>query len=128
LGLDIIAANLPSSISGMLQKDATAPSGYRIIVNREEPKNRQRFTVAHEIAHFIRHRDEVGEGIADDTFYRSALSNRMEWEANEMAADILMPWVLIRELTDSGVRDPMELAKKLGVSETAMRIRLGLPT
>jgi Zn-dependent peptidase ImmA (M78 family) len=34
--------------------------------------NRQRFTLAHEIAHYVLHRDLVENGIVDDTMYIEA--------------------------------------------------------
>jgi Zn-dependent peptidase ImmA (M78 family) len=101
-------------------------------VNRHEHKNRQRFTIAHEIAHYVLHRDQIrndlNSELTDDTFYRSGLSEKREWEANRLAAEILMPWPLIRTLTAAGKKTPRELAAELEVSESAISIRLGLPT
>lgn len=128
LGLRVLVSELPLGVSGKLHKDPEDPTKWIIRVNRHEHKNRQRFTIAHEIAHFVLHRSEIGDGLTDDTFYRSGLSERREWEANKMAADILMPWELIRTETAQGRHSPSELAQKFGVSEAAMHIRLGLPT
>jgi Zn-dependent peptidase ImmA (M78 family) len=130
MGLLIFSASLDPGISGKLFMDerAGASSGWVIYVNRDEPEVRQRFTAAHEIAHFVLHRHLIGEALADDEFYRSKLSSPLEAEANSMAADILMPWNLINEITQSGVKDLAALAERLEVSETALAIRLGLPT
>ena len=49
-------------------------SGYAIFVNKgDRYKTRQRFTIAHKIAHFILHREAIGDGIVDDALYRSGL-------------------------------------------------------
>ncbi|WP_066767383.1 ImmA/IrrE family metallo-endopeptidase [Sphingobium sp. CCH11-B1] len=128
LGLTVLKSDLPAGISGMLLRDPKDSQKWIIRVNRQEARNRQRFTIAHEIAHFLLHRDEIGGELTDDTFYRSGLSERREWEANKLAADILMPWDLVRSLTDQRKLTPKELAGELEVSEAAMQIRLGLPT
>lgn len=97
-------------------------------VNRHEHRNRQRFTIAHEIAHYVLHRDVIGNELVDDTFYRSGLSEQREWEANALAAEILMPWHLITEIMRGGERDVEKLAEALQVSPAAMNIRLGVLT
>ena len=100
----------------------------RIYVNRADPATRQRFTIAHELAHYLLHRHTLGTELVDDTFYRSGLPEVREYEANKLAAEILMPWPLVRKLMQEGQRTPKELADKLAVSEAAVHIRLGLPT
>lgn len=128
LGVKVLISDLPLSISGKLSRDPDDRSKWIIRVNRHEHKHRQRFTIAHEIAHYVLHRDEVGDELVDDTFYRSGLSERREFEANSLAADILMPWPLLRRLMQEGHTTSEELARALEVSPAAMHIRLGLPT
>lgn len=126
-GLNVWVGALGSGVSGKLFPDARhgGASGYSIVVNREEGRRRQRFTVAHEIGHFICHGARIGSGVSDDEWYRSSLSTREEAEANGVAAEILMPLRLIDRLRAAGVTDPEELADRLQVSPLAMRIRLG---
>ena len=102
-------------------------SGYSIVVNSTEARVRRRFTIAHEIAHFLCHRFEIGDGVQDDVYYRSGLSDAMEAQANRIAADIIMPRDLIRRLIDSEMEDVGMLANQLQVSEQALKIRLGIP-
>ena len=118
--------NLPPNISGKIFRDKLngGSSGYSIGVNASEIYTRKRFTVAHEIAHFILHRDQIGDELLDDAMYRSGLSTREEIQANQLAADILMPAKLIRQLQGMGFTQPSELARYLKVSEPAMRVRL----
>jgi hypothetical protein len=131
LGIPVYISTMPPSISGLIEPDETSSSGFRIRLNRHELAERQRFTLAHEIAHFILHRSLIGGGVVDDTMYRSALSSRREVEANKMAAELCMPRDLIREerekrrhLDDDSLVD--ELARLFKVSRQAMRIRLGV--
>ena len=103
-------------------------SGFSIAVNAGDAYTRKRFTIAHEIAHFILHRDSLESGgLTDDSMYRSGLSSAAEAAANRLAADILMPRSLIGALVKSGIRDPESLANQFQVSLPAMQIRLGIP-
>jgi IrrE N-terminal-like domain len=130
LGLNVWAMTLPESISGKIFRDPVngGRSGFSIAVNSTHSSVRQRFTVAHEIAHFILHRPKLDSGdLVDDAMYRSGLSNKDETAANRFAADILMPLHLIRTLVEAGIRDPRNLAERFQVSVPAMKIRLGIP-
>lgn len=131
LGLTVKSATLPVGISGEIRPNPKDPGTYIIRVNRHDSSKRQRFTVAHEIGHFLYHRDMIGAGIRDDVLYRSGLSNKMEAEANRLAADILMPRDLVdnklEEAKAQGIEDIVcYLADEFDVSEAAMKIRLGL--
>lgn len=128
LGVSVLVSDLPLQISGMLSRDEPGKDRWTIRVNRHEHRNRQRFTIAHEIAHFVLHKDAIADKLVDDTFYRSGLSERREYEANALAAEILMPWPLIKQLMKKYGTSVSDLAKALEVSEAAMNIRLGLPT
>ncbi len=126
LGIAVFEDQLPEGVSGVLRESAHSPSGYEIIVRRDHPMNRKRFTVAHELAHFVLHRDADIHELIEDEFYRG-LSIRLEREANEFAADILMPWPLINKLSGEDRRNFPELAAALGVSRQTLATRLGLP-
>lgn len=122
--------NLPATVSGKLFKDPIngGPSQYSIGVNAVESFTRKRFTVAHEIAHFILHRNRITTELVDDTMYRSSLvSSAEEVQANRLAADIIMPFQLIQKMMNAGMTDVDVLAAAFQVSGTAMRIRLGIP-
>ena len=119
----------PDELSGKIQRDAKlgGRSGFAIFVNSDHVKTRQRFTIAHEVAHFVLHRSLIGDGITDDALYRSRLSNTLEAEANRLAADILMPRHLVKEEIERGADSVQELASRFEVSLCAMSIRLGVP-
>ena len=131
LGLKVSASTLKAGISGEIRPDATTDAGFAIRINRHDAENRQRFTAAHDVAHYLLHREQIGNGIVDDVLYRSNLSDYREAEANRLAADLLMPDHLIADWLDRaralGVVDiPLYLAERFEVSESAMKIRLGL--
>ena len=127
LGITIKRATLAAGISGEIK----LIDGKCIVrVNRHDVKTRQRFTVAHEIAHFLLHRELIGDGITDDILYRSTLSDTLEAQANRLAADIVMPWGLIKNYLDQnpGLRTEQKIERLADLAElstTAIKIRLG---
>ena len=117
-------AGLPSDIAGKLQRDSNASSGFRIVVNSNDNAGRQRFTLAHEIAHFVLHRDLLKDGLVDDALYRSAaLSDEYERQADRFAAQILLPGHSVRAAYKV-TRALAPLAAQFEVSVPALRIRL----
>ena len=129
-GINVYSVDLGENVSGVLRRGGewAGPSGYVILVHRQHHLNRQRFTVAHELGHFVLHRSQVDEReiVQEDEFYR-AFPGPLEREANNFAADVLMPWTLINRLSESGIKDLPGLALRLAVSKQALAVRLGLP-
>lgn len=129
LGIIVKRSTLAAGISGEIKEE---DGNIVIRINRHDVKERQRFTLAHEIAHFLLHRDRIGDGITDDILYRSKLSDFMETQANRLAADILMPGHLIQQKLNEfaqsmKLRDEEayeKLADVAEVSTTAIKIRL----
>lgn len=131
LGLEVFKSTLQPGISGLIEPSDTAVSGYRIRLNRYDITERQRFTLAHEIAHFLLHRQDIGGGVVDDVMFRSALSNKKEVEANKLASVLIMPDTQVevarREVAHLPVDQQVErLASEFRVSLPAMRIKLGV--
>lgn len=128
LGIKVYRAiRFPDTLSGVIRRNPDEPDTYAIYVNGKHGENRQRFTIAHEIGHFVLHRELIGDGIADDVLYRSGISNRAEAQANRFAANLLMPWHLLDPLLAEGIVSVPELANRFQVSDSAMAIRLGVP-
>jgi sirohydrochlorin ferrochelatase len=130
LGLSVYAVpNWDDNISGMIKRDAErgGRTGFAIYVNGKHARVRRRFTIAHEIAHFILHQGLIGDGIVEDALLRATgLTNSIERQANTMAANILMPWHLIEPEIATG-RSIESLAAMLEVSRDAISYRvLGL--
>ena len=97
---------------------------YTITINALDPPRRQRFTLAHEIGHYVLHRDLIGDGITDTGLYRSRLSDPIERQANQFAANLLMPAGLVRAAWRNGNCSLAGVAEMFNVSEEAARIRL----
>jgi len=129
---EIVLQPFDGEISGIVYRNS---DGSAVIgVNSSDRRERQRFTIAHEIGHILLHADE--ELHVDKNFpigLRSGLSgegvDENEIEANQFAAALLMPADLIaRDIEPLVGTDVLiaihKLAKKYKVSEEAMSIRL----
>ncbi len=128
LGINVYKENLGETISGRIIRDPRkgGRSGFAIYVNSTHHTNRQSFTLAHEIAHYVLHRDLIESGVVDDVMYRdSILGSNYESQANRMASDILIPIALVKKYkTENPQLDVDGLAKIFGVSQAAMKIKL----
>lgn len=127
VGLPIYSLDLPNGVSGMIKR--TDGDKFECYVDKSEPSVRQRFTAAHELGHFVLHRDSIGATLEDNYRLRAeGMTNWQETQANQFAADLLMPMDLISQAMEDGTTSVSGLAKLFKVSEIAMSIRLGLPT
>jgi Zn-dependent peptidase ImmA (M78 family) len=122
LGLKVYRKITDGDFSGKIE--CKSGNDCSITLNALHPETRQRFTLAHEIAHYILHRNIIGDGITDNGVYRSGRPEPIEREANRYAAEILMPWRLVREKYHAGARSSAELANEFGVSTAVADIRL----
>jgi Zn-dependent peptidase ImmA (M78 family) len=133
LGLEIRRVPMDDRVSGYIER---RPDGWMIGVNSTHPHNRQRFTIAHELGHFVHHRPLLDGGTNDTRAYRTdpetrlfnaRIQRRHEIEANRFAAGLLMPGDKVREVLQElrGVNDLVSrLARIFHVSPSAMEIRL----
>jgi hypothetical protein len=128
LGLSVYDDSpLAEGVSGMICLDNSndSPSGYRINVNPSDSYRRQRFTIAHECAHYLLHRSKIGDGISDNAMYRSdKMTTDEEFEANNLAADLIMPRSLVLKHYSQGTETYSQMADLFDVSIPAMRVRL----
>lgn len=108
--------------SGKIERDLFG--GFKITVNARHSETRRRFTIAHEIAHFVLHRDKIGDGIIDDALYRSAKGGAIERQANNYAASILMPAPLVGAKWRCGMTAAADLATAFEVSSAVAEIRI----
>jgi Zn-dependent peptidase ImmA (M78 family) len=128
--LKIVEVHLGDGSDGAL-----IPERREIEVNVDKPHVRQRFTIAHEIGHWVlRHRDrmyemdEVPTGIydnRDDSEVDLEEEHRppTEREANRFAAELLMPAEWMKKSWRE-LNDPDKLAELYDVSREAMWNRI----
>jgi Zn-dependent peptidase ImmA (M78 family) len=121
LGLTVIESDLGTN-AGEIFRDIRRGgfNGFSILINANDPHVRRRYTIGHEIAHFLRHRDRVKNRLVDDRMYRSGHGRTVENEADALAADLLMPRRMIAQFRTAGLNNVEELAAKFDVSVPAM--------
>jgi Zn-dependent peptidase ImmA (M78 family) len=124
LGFTIIESDFPTSYSGEIFIEDNVKS---IGVNKNQTLKRQRFTIAHELGHYLnghQYFDEEGKMLEDSEFDFNNPLHKQEKEANLFASELLIPKnFLVKDLEKSGL-DIGKLTEKYQVSEQAMWIRL----
>lgn len=129
LGVKVLLSTLPRGTSGQIGKEH---DNFVIRINRHEAKHRQRFTLAHELAHYLLHRELIE---ADGEWSENVLLRapnqpiQIEYEANRLASDLVIPSALLSRAT-AEYAGPItsevieDLARRFGVSAAAMEIKL----
>ncbi|MEQ1933233.1 MAG: ImmA/IrrE family metallo-endopeptidase [Fimbriimonadaceae bacterium] len=135
LGVQIRYSPLDEELSGMIFiKDGIPIIG----VNALHHPHRQRFTIAHELGHYMLHRNLLSNEVHVDKQFKILMRNSksstgtdaMEVEANKFAAELLLPEFLIEDVLahstfDIDDRAPLdELAKKFRVSKEMLEYRI----
>jgi len=118
------------TLAGMVARRGDQVS---ILVNQADAPFRKRFTIAHELGHYLFHLSEDGEivdreadlfRVADADEIPTDVARWREIEANRFAAALLMDAEHVREEW-SRLRSVSAMARLFNVSETSMGIRIG---
>ena len=131
LGIGYCEKTIRTGESGWIERTG---EHFEVVVNASDPAARRRFTAAHELAHYLIHRDLMDHGARmmrhTDRLYGDADDNpnspfkpHHEVQANKLAAQIIMPAPLIREKFAENPNH-VALAAEFEVSAQAMEIRL----
>jgi len=129
----VSTAELPPNTSGSLVKEADGR--YTIYVDQNDSQRRQRFTIAHELGHFVQHgHAEILEKYGELLNPRKTVFTRpsngtnfqeIEKEADNYAADLLMPKAeFVKTWNDAETLS--EVADKFGVSSMAANVRAAI--
>lgn len=114
---------MPNSVSGLLVEFEGGPV---IVGNAGHPIERQRFTIAHELGHhLLRHIREfhVDLSSSEEAAAAPGYDRDNEKEANQFAAELLMPTKWVKEATREE-SDVDALAEIFQVSDIAMGYRM----
>lgn len=127
-GLLVIPYDFPEEISAVLVSGKSEGKELLAIgVNQNHHEVRRRFSIAHELGHYIlSHDDNLFLDFTDpalDHLSHSEAEQVFEQEANEFAAELLMPLEMIKRDYQQNP-DPKALAKLYNVSEQALWIQL----
>ena len=116
------------AFEGMLARDPDDHAVWGIAYNGKARGERQRFTIAHELGHFILHRSQKQSFNCDSQSVHTGIDGlrQIEREADEFAGNLLMPGDLLREWISNQRIDLHVLsaiAKRFQVSFEALCIR-----
>ena len=122
LGLEVRESAALGEVSGML-----LPRERRVWLAGDEPVPRKRFTLAHELGHWVcqclEGRAQVADVLCRETDLADAALRAREREANIFAAERVMPRAAVREVW-AEERDVAAAAVRFAVSDVAMGWRL----
>ncbi|MCZ7454393.1 ImmA/IrrE family metallo-endopeptidase [Rhizobium rhizogenes] len=129
----VVADDLPGCEGALVPGDSQ-PRRWAIMYDRKQNAGRRAYTIAHELGHFVLHRQLVDDDPDfDGGFYCSkeavehGAGRDIEKEANEFAANLLMPLDDYRRQIPSdqlaGLERLGEVAARYGVSLTAATLR-----
>jgi len=127
LGLKIfMAKDLPDKFCGALRKEG---EDFVIYVNKDHCEERKKFTIAHEIAHFLEHKELIASNDYA-TLNRQKLKdeegdeviNEKEVEANKLASILLMPKKKFKDVWEKA-NSIEEVASEFEVSVSAATLR-----
>lgn len=125
LGLQVDEVEFENrNISGMIEYQKKT-----ISIESRDPFVRKRFSVAHEIGHYVLHHMLDNENKSEkEVSYRANVSSQTydpkEIEANHFAATLLMPENRVRDLWEYYCKNIDEVARILKVSVSALAFRL----
>lgn len=127
LGIEILCLPLENGTDGLLVKDLPNKP-FKAVVNSESSIRRRRFTLAHEIGHYVKKyqqfpSNETAGLVEKRNELSSAGVDPEEIWANQFAAALLMPAPIVMRYWASGMRIE-EMADKLNVSIAALGHRL----
>ncbi|CCF85310.1 ImmA/IrrE family metallo-endopeptidase [Nitrolancea hollandica] len=123
LGFMVLPFEFPDSTSGLTYIEGAIKT---IGVNSSHALVRQRFSAAHEIGHYLSGHEAYDHGqthVEDRPTYLDP-QYQQEVEANEFAAELLMPSKILKKDVARMGLDVRELARRYEVSEQAMWIQL----
>lgn len=139
LGIDIYETeDFTKDQTGSITKEGEK---YVIYVNAHTSPRRKRFTIAHEIVHFLKHREKIDErelvtetkqpvynglqsqrGIVSPEQAAESEEQSIEEEANRLAAELLMPEEAFKKAWEE-TSSIEEIAERFQVSPQAASIR-----
>lgn len=123
MGIDVFTAKMSPDQDGYLEPDG--PNGRpAIILNQDQSMNRIRFTCAHELGHYVDHKQRNAALTRCDRDGRAASgTDPEEIYSNRFAAALLMPKTFLVKLYNQGLSVDA-LARRFKVSYSAMAWRL----
>lgn len=110
LGIEMVEMTLPTWFFGTL---LNIKGSFYIVINRLMPETRKKFTLAHEIAHYALHENQL-------CYMKNCKRDYFHREADVFAAELCMPTEMVKKEARNWFNDYKFLAHLFEVSEVAM--------
>lgn len=128
-GIMVYEGDLEKNVSGAIRYNQEKEN-FEILVNKNDTRERKRFTIAHEIGHFFLHREILmSDEIHIDIMYRMPNEDeeqkRREKDVDYFAGALLMNKTLLTKMYNEN-NTITELAEIFDVSVSAMTVRLDI--
>jgi Zn-dependent peptidase ImmA (M78 family) len=127
-GVDVYGNEEPDSFSAEITH-IPSENKFEIVVNTTHSLNQQRFSIAHELAHFILHLDKIKQygslkKETDSPTYK--YSPKIEEEADEFGGELLIPSRLLQEYFPNIFTDPHQQLTFQIIQEIAIRFKTSI--
>ena len=121
--IDVYEGDLDKKVSGAIKYDKKTDK-FAILLNKNDIRTRQRFTLAHELGHFFLHKEILKDDeIHIDTMFR--MPDEKEKEVDYFAGALLMNKTLLEKMYQNN-KTIAELAELFDVSVSSMTVRLDI--
>lgn len=124
LGFKVVPFDFPDTMSAVVR---IYEDGKKVIgINKKQSEVRQRFSIAHELGHYLSGHESYNHDqiVVDPERRYQDPSFQAEQEADEFAAELLMPSRLLKKDFSASQVSITGLAKRYNVSEQAMWIQI----
>lgn len=128
LGIEVFESDFTEypNVDGLLEyKDENNKPAPKIFLNKDRPNTRKKFTLAHEIGHYVLHKDDKVRYRIDELDYSNDSETiKLETEANYFAASLLVPTDKLKKILSLSNNDYNITADFFGVSKPVIENRI----
>lgn len=127
LGIEVYETKFvkDETIDGFLEYPTKPTEQPKIYLNKNRPSSRKKFTLAHELGHYILHHNTKRKYRLEQLDYSKSDSNtKEETEANYFAASLLVPEKKLRSILKLSKGDITVAAEYFGVSKPVIENRI----
>lgn len=127
LGIEVYESNFTKhdNVDGFIEYPQKNTEKIKIYLNKNRPPERKKFTLAHELGHYVLHHDNKKMYRVDEVDYsKDDEETKKETEANYFAASLLVPEEKLKSIMALSKGDVNIAAKYFGVSKPVIENRI----
>jgi Zn-dependent peptidase ImmA (M78 family) len=120
VGIQVIRRTFDPNTTGTILMDTVG--NVVLAVNDAHHPNRQRFTIAHLLGHYVMHKGGARMFVDRRDWRAGAGCDRREVEANQFAAALLMPEPMLRAVLGERILDVFAAEEELALRAAELRV------